>query len=105
MSAQGGCSALHRRASVSFYHAFESPGFRGADGVSSPAWVTAELRCHVDFKSAKQPDAAAASAESLSIGIDVEVRRVRLHSKATAVACKAGCCSGGSESAHTHNAR
>jgi hypothetical protein len=69
MTPQGAGAAQHRHAVVSFHHAFHSPDFRGADGVSSPAWVTAELRCTADFKSASQPELV----ESLCVGIDVEV--------------------------------
>lgn len=74
MTAQGGGSALQRQAAVSFYHAFQS-WVKGADGVCSPAWVTAELRCTADFRSAGQSDASSAPVESLIIGIDVEVRQ------------------------------
>ena len=70
MTAQGGGATQHRHAVVSFHHALHSPDFRGADGVTSPAWVTAELRCTADFKSTSQPQLV----ESLRIGIDVEVR-------------------------------
>lgn len=79
MTAQGGGDAQQRQAAVSFYHAFQSPELRGADGMSSPAWLTAELRCSADFKSASQPGALTAPVESLTIGIDVEVRPPLLH--------------------------
>lgn len=69
MTPQGGVAMQHRHAVVSFHHALHSPDFRGADGVTSPAWITAELRCTADFKSTSQPQLV----ESLRIGIDVEV--------------------------------
>lgn len=69
MTPQGGGAMQHRHAVVSFHHALHSPDFRGADGVTSPAWVTAELRCTADFKSTSQPQLV----ETLRIGIDVEV--------------------------------
>jgi hypothetical protein len=69
MTQQGGGTSQHRHAVVSFQHMVHSPEFWGADGVSSPAWVTAELRCAADFRSASQPELV----ESLRIGIDVEV--------------------------------
>jgi hypothetical protein len=68
MTPQGGGAMQHRHAVVSFHHALHSPDFRGADGVTSPTWVTAELRCTADFKSTCQPQLV----ETLRIGIDVE---------------------------------